>query len=288
MPFGEPARQTVTEPSRSTAKRLYARSGNRCAFEECSLPIFEESGCLTGTVCHIKARSPGGPRYDTHQTEEERHGYDNLILLCARHSKLIDFDTASYTVEVLTAMKKAHEIRTFPLELTQSDTVRADTLLGNYRAVYNINAGGNVMINSAGAVQANSVTIKTTKRSVKILPAEGSLGASAVHRNYVKHLIDRYNDFASKQSGREFRYAVVYGAIKRQFKADWERIPLNCFTAMVEFLQSRINKTQLGRINNHTGNRNYSTFDEYKTKYTGETQPATRQSGEPPEKNEVR
>ncbi len=261
----------MKEPSLATIKRLFARSGNRCAFSDCSLPIVEDSGVVTGVLCHIKARNPGGPRYDLEQSNVERHGFANLILLCARHSKLIDSDPKTYTGEVLQRMKAIHEERNGSIELTQSDALKAEALVNAYRAVY-ITAGGHVMLNSPGAVQATNVTIKKTKRSVKVLPAQGSLGSDVVRRNYVRHLIDRYNDFASNQIGRDrFSYGFIYRFIKSRFKADWERIPLERFDDLIYLLQHRIDGTQLGRINRGKGIKNYSTFDEYRGTYAGGT-----------------
>jgi hypothetical protein len=53
---------------------------------------------LVGEICHIKAANPGGPRCDANQTAAERHGYDNLILLCGTHHTVIDDDEEAYTV----------------------------------------------------------------------------------------------------------------------------------------------------------------------------------------------
>lgn len=226
---------------------------------------------MTGIVCHIKARSKGGPRYDPKQTVKERHEYANLVLLCSRHSKLIDSAPKTYTVDVLREMKEIHERASGSIELSQSDALKAEALLKDYRDIY-ITAGGHVMLNSPGAVQATTVTIKTTKRSVKSVPALGSLGSDVLRRNYVKHLIDRYNEFASKQTRRtKFSFGAIYPAIKKEFKADWERIPLPRFIDLVEFVQHRIDRTLLGRINRGKGIKNYSTFDEYRKTYGGET-----------------
>ena len=88
---------------------LYAHSGNCCAFEGCHSPIFEDDGTLTGECCHIEAYSPKGPRYNEKQADTERNGYDNLILMCARHHKVIDSHVELYTVEKLKSLKNAHE-----------------------------------------------------------------------------------------------------------------------------------------------------------------------------------
>lgn len=165
----------MNEPSLSTVKRIFALSANRCAFPRCELPIVEPSGVVTGIVCHIKARSRGGPRYDSKQNTEERHGYDNLLLMCSRHSKLIDSDPKTYTADVLLGMKQAQE-KNGSIELSQSDAKKAEALLKEYRDVY-ITAGGHVMLNSPGAIQAEKVTIHQAKGKPKFLPVEGSLGS---------------------------------------------------------------------------------------------------------------
>jgi hypothetical protein len=97
-------------PSTATIKRLFAVSGNCCAFPKCSLQLVDPpTGKVTGRICHIKARQPGGPRYDASQSEEQRHGFDNLLLLCAIHHDVIDDDSESYTVDRLNKVKAQHE-----------------------------------------------------------------------------------------------------------------------------------------------------------------------------------
>lgn len=100
----------MTSPSVPTIKRLFALSGNQCAFPSCLLPIVDQpSGKVTGRICHIKAKQPGGPRYDPNQSDDERHSFDNLLLLCPIHHDVIDSDTESYTVERLIQIKSKHE-----------------------------------------------------------------------------------------------------------------------------------------------------------------------------------
>ena len=97
-------------PSTATVKRLFAVSGNCCAFPKCfSTLVDPPTGKVTERICHIKARKPGGPRYDAFQLEEQRHGFDNLLLLCAIHHDVIDDDPESYTVDRLNKIKAQHE-----------------------------------------------------------------------------------------------------------------------------------------------------------------------------------
>ena len=82
-----------------TVKILFALSNNICAFPGCNSPISENSEIITGDICHIKAKSPGGPRFDSEQSDNERNSFENLILLCKRHHKIIDSDTVKYSVK---------------------------------------------------------------------------------------------------------------------------------------------------------------------------------------------
>lgn len=93
----------------SILRLLFAHSGNRCAFPECNLPIFEDNGQLTGECCHIEAYSKNGPRYNEKLSDEEVNGYDNLILMCSRHHKIIDGDPISFSVTKLNEIKTNHE-----------------------------------------------------------------------------------------------------------------------------------------------------------------------------------
>ena len=68
-------------PTEATLKKLVAVSGNRCAFPKCSTPLVDpQSGSIVGEVCHIKGEKPGAARYDSNQSNKERHGFDNLIV----------------------------------------------------------------------------------------------------------------------------------------------------------------------------------------------------------------
>ena len=115
-------------------------------------------------------------------------------------------------------------------------------------------------VNSPGVVQATNVTIKVTKGSVKLAPHPDSIGGSLPHRNHVQHLIETYNTFAS--DGRQnYSHAAIYAIVKKEFKAHWLHVPRDRFADLVAFLQHRIDRTRLGRINHGKGHKNYSTFD---------------------------
>jgi hypothetical protein len=96
-------------PKLSIIKKLFALSGNECAFYQCSEKIVNEDSVLVGQVCHIEAQKPHGPRYNKKQTEDERRDFANLIVLCPTHHVIIDSSPEKYTVPFLQDMKTKHE-----------------------------------------------------------------------------------------------------------------------------------------------------------------------------------
>jgi len=95
--------------SNTTVKRLFAESGNVCAFAGCSVSMVDTAtGTVVGEICHIKAKSSGGPRYDATLSESDRDAYENLLLLCPSHHTLVDSAAAAYTVHTLVEMKQRH------------------------------------------------------------------------------------------------------------------------------------------------------------------------------------
>lgn len=82
---------------------------------------------VIGEICHIRAASPGGPRYDLTQSEEDRHAFDNLIIFCPTHHTWVDRDPDLYTVEKLQEMKQGYTPPDLPL--SEEDLERASRLL---------------------------------------------------------------------------------------------------------------------------------------------------------------
>ena len=92
-----------------TIKRLYALSGNQCAFPDCDVTfVSPEDGTNISNICHIEAAEEGGERYNPNSNDTERKSFENLILLCPNHHKITD-NVNIYTVDVLRKMKQEHE-----------------------------------------------------------------------------------------------------------------------------------------------------------------------------------
>ena len=66
-----------------------------------------------GVVSHITAAARGGPRYDSSLTREQRRHEFNGIWLCQTHGKLIDSDSAHFTVETIRGWKALAETKSF-------------------------------------------------------------------------------------------------------------------------------------------------------------------------------
>src|SRR5947209_8517393 len=145
------------EPSRPTVKRLFALSGNRCAFPDCPTRLVErDTGSVVGEVCHIKGEKPTAPRFDQGQSNEERHAFDNLILLCNVHHKVIDDNPQTYPVERLLKMKEDHETRLDGKE--QVDEKTAETF-ASAAVAYFIHQGSVIHApNQSGGQVAHTIT----------------------------------------------------------------------------------------------------------------------------------
>ena len=102
-------------------KLLWGRSGNECAFPQCSQSLTmtpegaeadsrSSTPVVLGEEAHIVAAEDDGPRGDPSMPIGERNAYRNLILLCPTHHRLIDKDNGiHYSVAELHKMKADHE-----------------------------------------------------------------------------------------------------------------------------------------------------------------------------------
>ena len=96
--------------SDQTRKKLWGRSGNRCAMCDQTLTSMGGVDVVVGRECHIVARASAGPRGRL-DAEVDLDSYENLILLCANHHALIDANEEIFTREIVLEIKKSHEER---------------------------------------------------------------------------------------------------------------------------------------------------------------------------------
>src|SRR5437870_1358102 len=95
-------------------KILWARSGNQCAFPGCTQELVQHGSDLgpdvvVGDEAHIIAQAKGG-----------RDEYNNLILLCPTHHRIIDAQPDVYMPAVLYAIKSQHESHVRAVQRSQA------------------------------------------------------------------------------------------------------------------------------------------------------------------------
>jgi hypothetical protein len=97
-------------PTKETLRRLFAVSGNLCAFPHCLQIMMDAEGDFVGVVCHVEAAEPGGQRFNAASSNDARRSFDNLMLMCGQHHVKTD-NVTKYPVETLQEMKHDHEAK---------------------------------------------------------------------------------------------------------------------------------------------------------------------------------
>ena len=97
-------------------KLLWGRAAALCAFPLCRRRLVLEQTTVDpvatiGEMAHIVAHAKGlrAPRVDPTLPDQLRDRYDNLILLCDTHHKIVDVQPNTYTVGELRGWKNELE-----------------------------------------------------------------------------------------------------------------------------------------------------------------------------------
>jgi hypothetical protein len=99
-----------------TKRIIAARAGGICSNPDCRAATsgpqeHSEKALNPGVASHITGAAPGGPRYSSSLSAEERSHPDNGIWLCQTCAKLVDNDVSLFPEEVLRAWKTLAEHR---------------------------------------------------------------------------------------------------------------------------------------------------------------------------------
>jgi hypothetical protein len=102
------------EFTEKTKLQIAKRAGWLCSYPLCRHPTVGatsdgEDEINIGTAAHITAAAPGGPRYDSTMTREERRSAKNGIWMCRDHGTAVDSNDPEFTVELLCAWKAQAE-----------------------------------------------------------------------------------------------------------------------------------------------------------------------------------
>lgn len=107
--------------------KLWLKSGGRCQFRGCNKPLWFESLTLSeanySQIAHIVSFSPQGPRGCKTRSKQLCKSYENLMLLCPEHHKLIDLKDKEleFTEKKLLSWKLDHENRISTVTSVQDD-----------------------------------------------------------------------------------------------------------------------------------------------------------------------
>ncbi|OFY22722.1 MAG: hypothetical protein A2W98_05380 [Bacteroidetes bacterium GWF2_33_38] len=148
-------------PTLKTVKKLFALSGNVCAFHDpqCNENMVDEKGNVIGKICHIEAANKKGERFNEKSNDEVRRDFDNLILLCDKHH-IETNNVVKYKVDVLQKMKEEHEMKFINNKFKVTDDTIADAII-KYEKSYtqiNTNIGGIQVNQQADTIINNIVT----------------------------------------------------------------------------------------------------------------------------------
>ena len=94
-------------------KALYRLSRGTCYYPDCPRRIMEVVGgepMVAVDIAHVHGANPGSARYKESMTDAERRAFENLILLCVPHHKLVDGRRRDeFPPEMLQGWKSANE-----------------------------------------------------------------------------------------------------------------------------------------------------------------------------------
>lgn len=186
--------------SDSTLKKLFALSGNCCAFPNCKEKCIDDSGNLIAQVCHIEAANPGGQRFNPNQNDEERRDFSNLMVMCPVHHIATD-NVEKYPTALLQKMKADHEGKfknkkdQFKVDDKTLKTVAEQVNnynLQNNSGQQNLNQGGTQNIH-------NGLTVTETRQIVtdQLYPVVEELKKNLIHlsKESQKIVDQRIQDF---------------------------------------------------------------------------------------------
>jgi hypothetical protein len=111
-----PAKGSRDDFLQSVIRKLRERVGFRCSKPDCRVPTSgpgddPDESAHFGQAAHIAAAAPGGPRYDSEMTSEQRRSFANGIWLCCNHATEIDANRAAFSPELLRTWKSLAEQR---------------------------------------------------------------------------------------------------------------------------------------------------------------------------------
>jgi hypothetical protein len=113
------SRKNIPDP---VTNRLFALSGNKCAFPGCTNAVTDqvapgEQPVTLAQRAHIVGVGRQGPRSRERPISDDIDAVENLVLFCGEHHRIVDTNPRIYSVQVLAKYKADHEARIAPKNL---------------------------------------------------------------------------------------------------------------------------------------------------------------------------
>lgn len=124
-------RKNIPDP---VTNRLFALSGNECAFPGCLNTVTDqvapgERPVTLAQRAHIVGVGHQGPRSKATPLSDDIDAVENLLLLCGDHHRIVDNNPRIFSVEVLAKYKADHEAKMAPKDLRpEPPTLETDTV----------------------------------------------------------------------------------------------------------------------------------------------------------------
>lgn len=185
-------------PALSTIKKLFALSGNKCAFPNCHENIVDLDGNLIGEICHIEAAEPGGQRYNLKSSDSFRRSFENLILLCSKHHKVTN-NVDKYPVSVLIEIKNSHQNK-FSNKLNYVPDNIIQEAINIYMNQENSNSGQGSQINNQSNTQNIGLQVGTQHNYYYPDKKDFNIDGARKVNNESKKIIDKFKQKASPPS----------------------------------------------------------------------------------------
>lgn len=129
--------------------------------------IAEDGVSIISKICHISAANKNGPRYDESMTDDDRRGFDNLILLCDEHHVMIDNkdNESKYSVSLLKEWKTNHVLKV--MELMSSKNLLSAHPLALNTLVNILGSKMNEILDLPEALEAPNTAVKISYNNLK-------------------------------------------------------------------------------------------------------------------------
>ena len=250
-----------------TIKALFGKSRNMCAFPGCGrMMIDEKTDTVLGEIAHIEGVRKTAARHNPNRPKETLNDFDNLILLCHDHHKIIDNKKNGYTVAQVQRMKQKHELQG-GIEIGEFEARLARIYLAHEQATRTVKVTRVYNHSPHNEVYGDQTINIYNHPKADPLP-DDAIGLDAEKKAYVQHLIARYGVLTKKYAPNATAPSVnLHRAIRKEFSTKALAVPISMFNSLCSFLQKKIDGTIVGKSNRKKGIPNYSPFDEWVKKH---------------------